>query len=67
MLKPIKEISQEELNAGLSVSTHLQGLQLQKIIHEIRTSGGHNKCSFPSLGTTQQNLCTNVHTSYASR
>ena len=24
-------------------------------------------CSFPSLGTTQQNICTNVHSSYASQ
>ena len=41
-LKPIEEISQEELNACLYVSTHLRGLQLQKFIYEIRTSGGHN-------------------------
>ena len=41
-LKPIEEISQEEFNACLSVSMHLRGLQLQKFIHEIRTSGGHN-------------------------
>ena len=39
--KLIKEISQEELNACLYVSTHLRGLQLQKFIYEIRTSG-HN-------------------------
>ena len=41
-LKPIEEISQEELNACLYVSTYLRGLQLQKFIYEIRTSGGHN-------------------------
>ena len=41
-LKPIEEISQEELNACLYVSTHLRGLQLQKFVYEIRTSGGHN-------------------------
>ena len=41
-LKPIEEIFQEELNACLSVSTRLRGLQLQKFIYEIRTSGGHN-------------------------
>ena len=40
--KPIEEISQEELNSWLCVSTHLRlGLQLQKFIYEIRTSG-HN-------------------------
>ena len=36
--KPIEEISQEELNAFFFVSPHLQGLQLQKFIYEIRTS-----------------------------
>ena len=34
-LKPIEEISEEELNACLYVSTHLRGLQLQKFIYEI--------------------------------
>ena len=39
-LKPVEKISQEELNAYLYVSTHLRGLQSQKFIYEIRTSGG---------------------------
>ena len=60
MLKPIEEISQEELNACLSVSTHLRGLQLQEFIHEIRTSGGHNVCfrrSAPLSKTFAQDFC----------
>ena len=50
----MEEISQEELYACLYVFTRLRGL-LEKFIYEIRTSGGR---SFPSLGTTQQNICT---------
>ena len=59
-LKPIVEISQEELNACLSVSTRLRGLQLQKFIYEIRTSGGHNvrfRRSAP-LSKTFVQMCT---------
>ena len=59
-LKPIEEISQEELNACLYVSTHLRGLQLQKFIYEIRTSGGHNvrfRRSAP-LSKTFAQMCT---------
>ena len=39
---------------------HLQGLQLQKFIHEIRTSGGHNvrfRHSAP-LSKTFAQMCT---------
>ena len=40
-LKPIEDISQEELYACLYVFTHLRGFQ-EKFVYEIRTSGGHN-------------------------
>ena len=43
--------------------TYLQGLQLQKFVYEIRTSG-HN---VPSLGATQQNICKFAQLYYASR
>ena len=59
-LRPIEEISQEELNTCLYVSTHLRGLQLQKFIYEIRTSGGHS-VSFrrsASLSKTFAQMCT---------
>ena len=59
-LKPIEEISQEELDACLYVSTHLRGLQLQKFSYEICTSGGHNvrfRRSAP-LNKTFAQMCT---------
>ena len=59
-LKPIEEISQEELSACLYVSTHLRGLQLQKFIYEIRTSGDYNvrfRLSAP-LSKTYAQMCT---------
>ena len=58
--KPIEEISQEELNTCLHVSTHLRGLQLQKFINEIRTSGSHNVCfrRSASLNKTFAQMCT---------
>ena len=60
--KPIEEISQEELNACLHVSTHLRGLQLQKFINEIRTSGSHNVCfrRSASLNKTFAQMCTAI-------
>ena len=61
--KPIEEIFQE-LNARLYVSTHLRGLQLQKFIYEIRTSG-HNVCFLRSAPHNKTSV--NVHSYYASR
>ena len=60
--KPIEEISQEELNACLHVSTHLRGLQLQKFINEIRTSGSYNVCfrRSASLNKTFAQMCTAI-------
>ena len=62
--KPIEGILQEELNACLYVSTHLRGLQLQKFIYEIRTSG-HNVCFLRSAPHNKTSV--NVHSNYASR
>ena len=62
--KPIEEIFQEEPNACLYVSTHLRGLQLQKFIYEIRTSG-HNVCFLRSAPHNKTSV--NVHSYYASR
>ena len=55
----MEEISQEELNACLYVSTHLRGLQLQTFIYKIRTSGGHNVrfCRSAPLSKTFAQLC----------
>ena len=50
----------------LYVSTHLQGLQLQKFINEIRTSGSHN-VRFRRSAPLSENICTNVLSYYASR
>ena len=60
--KPVEEISQEELNACLRVSTHLRGLQLQKFINEIRTSISHNVCFrlSASLNKTFAQVCTAI-------
>ena len=48
------------LNACLYVCTHLRGVQLQKFIYEIRTSGGHDvrfRRSAP-LSKTFAQMCT---------
>ena len=56
----MEEISQEELNSRLFISTHLRGLQLQKFVYENRASGGHNirfRRSAP-LSKTFAQMCT---------
>ena len=62
--KPIEEIFQEELDVCLYVSTNLRGLQLQKFIYEIRTSG-QNVCFLRSVPHNKTSV--NVHSYYASR
>ena len=58
-LKPIEEISQEELYACIYVFMHLRRLQ-EKLIYEIRTSGGHNVRFLRSapLRKTFAQMCT---------
>ena len=59
-----EEISQEEiLNGCFFVSPHLQGLQLQKFIYEIRTSG--NVRFLPSAPHSKTSV--NVHNYHGSR